>query len=176
MNWLWWTLTGLGGLGIVGLIVAAIFAPAALAVVWKLAARLMLWLVETRIGVGLVVGLATFYATSIYQHRIDVEACRTQKAAMVEAARAEAKARDASIDARTTVYVNEQLKLEARDAAADAIKESAYVKTLSADRACPVGDDVDRLRDLAGLPPLRSERGNHKTVPASKTGTQDSRH
>lgn len=176
-NVIGWVTGIAGSLGLVGLILLAIFAPPAFALVWKAITGFVSWFWSTRIGVGVMVAAAMFYGASWYQHRVDGQRCQAEKGAMVDAAKAKAKKRDNAIDASTTIYVNGQLKQEAQASTLDAIKESAYVKTLTKDRACPVGDDVDRLRDLAGLPPVaRPQGGNHPAMPAAKTGAHHAGH
>lgn len=171
-------ITGLvGAIGVAGAILLAVFAPPALLLIWRGIAGFVSWFWSTRLGVAVMVGAAMFYGTSWYQHHVDSLRCQAQKGAMVDAAKAKAKARDNAIDAGTTIYVNQQLKQEAQAASVDALKESAYVKTLAGKPACLVGDDADSLRALVGQPPLqRSQRADHAAMPAAATQKDHARH
>lgn len=141
MNWIFWGLTGLASLGVVGLTALAIFAPPMLAVVWKVASECFLWFFRTRIGFGVVVGIATFYGASWYQHSIDQEAYEREKAAFVAAQ----KQRDEDIKKDTDAFVRKQIadefiaQQESNDEVAD------FKKGLNPALVCRVGSDADRL-------------------------------
>lgn len=176
-NVIGWVSGIVASLGVVGLILLAVFAPPAFALLWKAITGFVSWFWSTRIGVAVMVAAAMFYGASWYQHRVDTLRCQAQKGAMVDAAKARAAQRDNAISAGTTIYVTQQLQKEAQAANVDALKESAYVKTLASKPACPVGDDVDRLRALAGLPALGgAKRADHPRVRAPAAKQENSHH
>ncbi len=162
MTWLWWAASALGSLGIIGAIVLAIFFPPMLLVVWKIVSNAFLWFFRTRIGFGIVVGVAVWYGTSWYQHRIDVQACEAEKAAFKVAQ----KKRDSDIAKDTEQFVRKQIADEymAQQESDNALAQfKTETHAANPDRKCPVGADAPRLRQLWGQSRGAKSQG-HKRV------------
>lgn len=141
MTWLWWAVSALGGVGVVGLIVLAIFAPPMALSIWKIISSGFLWFFRTRIGFGIVVGVAVWYGTSWYQSYIDHQAFEAEKAAF----KAAQKQRDKDIDADAKQFVLKQIADEYM-AQQESDYEASQLKASLGNRECPIGDDAAKLR------------------------------
>lgn len=142
MTWLWWAVSALGGIGIVGLIALAIFAPPMALAIWKLISSGFLWFFRTRIGFGVVVGVAVWYGTSWYQRHVDVREFEAEKASF-KAAQAQ---RDADIRKDAESFVRKQIADEYMAQMESDDEVSKFKATLDPGRKCPIGDDAPILR------------------------------
>lgn len=146
MNALWWWITGLSAAGIFGLIVLFFAANALFWVVAHRATSAFMLLFRTRIGFGIVVGVAVWWSTSVYQHRIDQQEFDRQSAAF----KAQQAQRDKDIAADAEKFVIKQI---AEEYAAEKDSEYAldqFKASLNPDRKCLIGDDAAGLRKLVG--------------------------
>lgn len=146
-NWMAWALGIAGSLGVVGLIVAAVFAPPLAAAIWRAVASVFMKLFNTRLGFGAIVGVVVYLGASWYQHRIDTLACEA-KAADFKAAQ---KARDERIKQETAARVRREMASEAIAQRNSDHALEQFKTTLDSRRACRVGDDAPGLRKLWGL-------------------------
>lgn len=166
-NLLAWAGGIIGSIGIVGLIALAIFAPPIAAAIWKAIMSFINWFWSTRLGVGVMVGIAVYYGAIWYQHRVD-EARYAKLTAEFKAAQAK---RDKDIAAQTEADVRKKLKEEEDDdaeAAKDAAAIAAEVDPDPADSGVPVGPAVAaKLCHLAGR---SCSSGADNVQPAGKAG------
>lgn len=158
MTWLWWAVSALGGIGIVGIIALAIFAPPMALAVWKIVSEGFMWFFRTRIGFGIVVGLAVWYGTSWYQHHVDVRAFEEEKAAF----RAAQKQRDADIQKDAEAFVRKQIADEYMAQMESDNEVSQFKESLDPAGVCRIGDDAPWLRDIANG--RRSQGRDHNRV------------
>lgn len=165
MTALWWWITGLSATGIIGLIALFFAANAMFWIVVQAALKGFMWFFRTRIGFGVVVGVAVWYGTSWYQHSIDVAACEAEKIAF-KAAQVQ---RDKDIDTDAKQFVLKQIADEYM-AQQDSDYEVAQFKAaLDPAGKCTIGADAPRLRDIANG--RRTQGANLKGVrkaPAKK--------
>lgn len=165
MTWLWWAVSALGGLGVIGFIVLAVFFPPLLLTVWKVTSSGFMWFFRTRIGFGIVVGLAVWYGTSWYQHKIDTEACEAEKVAFKAAQKQLAS--DIKKDAEAFVRKEIADEFMAQQESDDAV--AAFKKALDPADVCHIGADAPKLRALtiSGRPQNRNHNRVRK-APARK--------
>ncbi len=154
MTALWWWITGLGSLGIIGLVLAFFFANA---VFWMILKGLA-WFYRTRIGFGIVVGAVMFWGATTYQHHIDTKAFDAEKATF-KAAQAQ---RDKDIHQDAKVFVLKQIADDYM-AQQDSDYELAQFKAaLNPADVCHIGADAPKLRLLTSAG--RSQRADHNRV------------
>ena len=158
MTWLWWAVSALSGVGIIGWIVLAIFAPPMALAVWKALSSGFMWFFRTRIGFGVVVGFAVWYGTSWYQHKIDTEACEAEKVAFKAAQKQLSSdiAKDAEAFVRKQIADEFMAQQESNDEVAD------FTKALNPADVCRIGPDAPKLRRLTESG--RSQNRDHKGV------------
>lgn len=164
MNALWWWVTGLSAAGILGLIACFFAANALFWIIVQAMAKGFMWFFRTRIGFGIVVGVAVWYGTSFYQHRIDTAACEAEKVAF----KAAQKQRDKDIEADTKNFTIKQIAEEYVAQQDSDYGVAQFKADLDPAGVCRIGSDAPRLRDIANG---RSPSGDHKGLrkaPAKK--------
>lgn len=139
-----WITTAIGTVGIGGIILLAIFAPAVLPIMAKVIVSIAHQIISTRIGVGavcLVVGLLG--GDQYGERRIRTEWAEARIAAAAEKIHLdnEAAARAATTDTKNTAAetTSDQSITEARD---------AYIKRLEAGVCVLDADSLDRLQNI----------------------------
>lgn len=141
MSALWWWITGLGATGIIALAVLFFAANALFWIVVQKIASGFMWFFNTRIGFGIVVGMAAWYGTSLYQHHVDQREFDRKTAEF----KAQQKQRDSNIAADAKEFVIKQIADEYM-AQQESDYEAAQLKTGLSGTGCPIGDDAPILR------------------------------
>jgi len=144
LQWWWWLV---GTVGIGGAIAFLVLAPALAAQVF---AVVLNFLIGTRIGIGIIVGIAVWFASDTYRSNADA-ALWQKRVAAFEQAQAE---RDKKIDADARAAVRKEIEDEKAATAQTEQVTNDWVKTLpplaATDIICRVGPDADKLRLIAG--------------------------
>lgn len=171
-NWWAWGLGIAGGLGVVGLIALAIFAPPMALAVWQVVAKFFKDVFATRLGFGIIVGVAVFFGTSFYQAGVDQKRF-DQKTAEFRAAQ---KARDAEIAKDTETFVRKQIAEEKIAEQESQHELDDFKQALPPSNVFRVGDDADSLRALFWGPASGHHQGVRRTpqphVPAGNHAGQ----
>lgn len=144
--WLWWLV---GTLGLGGTIAAFVMAPAVAMPVFQAALRFLL---GTRIGVGLLVGLVVFVAADIHRSRLDQRVWDAKVASFEQ----RQKERDQKIADDTRAAVTAEIAAQNVANAATDQKTEDFTHDLppipATGNPFAVGPDACRLRNIAGLP------------------------
>jgi hypothetical protein len=164
MQWGWWLV---GTVGIGGSIAFLVLAPAIAMQVFTVLFR---FLIGTRIGVAILVGIAVWVTSDTYRSNVD-QALWKKRIAEFEQAQ---KDRDAKIDSAAREQVREEVEREKAAAAQTEKVTDDFVKSLpplpSTANYCLVGPDSDRLHVIAGAP-LRKGKHGVPVAPQKRAGS-----
>lgn len=162
VSWVWWLI---GTFGIAGTIALAIFAPSALMLVWNAISKVLVWMLQTRVGCAILAFIIAFLIADIHRSRLDEASWKKQIAAF-EAAQTQ---RDADIAADVRKTVTDELAKDQKADVIDVQEKKDFEQHLDPAKACLVGDDAVGLRNrgprrlegqhLKGLRKARAHRG-----------------
>jgi len=144
LQWWWWLV---GTVGIGGAVAFLLLAPALAAQVF---AVVLQFLLGTRVGIGILVGMAVWFASDTYRSNAD-RAIWQKRIATFEQLQDE---RDKQVDSDARAAVRKEIEDEKAATAQTEQVTNDWVKTLpplaATDIICRVGPDADKLRLIAG--------------------------
>lgn len=146
MSALHWVLSAIGVLGVGGFIALIVLAPAVAAQVASAVAKLLKWMLSTRIGVGILVGIACLLGGWLYGDHLGSSRTQANWDAARESAAAEKASREKEIADKAKT---EERTIIADERAADkkAIEDlNAQLSKLATDQ-CTLSDEfIEWLR------------------------------